>query len=366
MKLRLVLAALIACCIGDAAFAARIKDITTINGPRDNQLLGYGLVIGLQGTGDSIRNSPFTEQSMRSMLDRLGIKIQANSLRIRNVAGVIVTATLPPYASNGSRIDVNISSIGDATSLKGGTLVMTPLVGADGKTYAVAQGPLAVSGFAAQGQSETLSQGVATDGRIPGGGLIEREIPGTFATVGPLMLELVNPDFRTATVIADTINAYTLRVYGEALALERDMRSVVIKRPPRVTATRFIADIGDLFVEPDAPARVVVDQRTGTVVIGKDVQISTVALTHGNLTVRVTEQPQVSQPQPFSKGETTTVPRTAISANEEGGHIAVISGASLQALVDGLNRVGLRPSGIIAILQAIKTSGALQAELVIQ
>jgi len=364
---RLLLVALVAALWAtDAAALTRIKDISTIKGVRDNQLIGYGLVIGLQGTGDSMRNAPFTEQALQSMLDRLGVNVTDQALRVRNVAGVMVTANLPPFGSAGSRIDVDVSSIGDAVSLKGGTLLMTPLIGADGLVYAVAQGPVAVSGFAAAGAGASITQGVPTDGRIANGALIEREIGGSLDDLGTLVVELYNPDFRTAAHVADVINTYSGARFGRPLARERDMRSILLERPPTITATRLLAEIGDLLVNPDTPARVVINERTGTVVIGQDVQISTVAMTHGSLTVRVTEAPVASQPAPFSRGETVVLPRTGLTADEPDGHIAVVGGASLQALVAGLNKIGLKPTDIIAVLQAIKTAGALQAELVTQ
>jgi flagellar P-ring protein precursor FlgI len=366
MKVRLALALAAALFAFDAAAATRVKDITTVQGIRDNQVLGYGLVIGLQGTGDTMRNSPFTEQSIKAMLDRMGVNVQENALRIQNVAAVAVTANLPAFVSTGSRIDVNVASLGDATSLEGGTLIMTPLAGADGEVYVVAQGAISASGFSAEGAAESVSQGVPTDGRIPNGGIVERQVPGSLNDFGGVAFELINPDFKTATMIADAINMFTIRQFGQPLARERDMRSVVVDRPSNISQTRFIAAIGDLLVEPDQVARVVIDQRTGTVVIGANVKISTVALTHGNLTVTVTETPQVAQPLPFSDGETVVVPRTEIDAQEYGGHMAIVDGTNLQTLVNGLNLMGLKPSGVISILQTIKSAGALQAELVVQ
>ena len=363
-----VLAALaaVALLMSPAAATTRIKDVTTVQGVRDNQLLGYGLIIGLQGTGDSMRNSPFTQQALQSMLDRLGVNVVSESLRVRNVAAVMVTANLPAFANSGSRVDVDVSSIGDASSLKGGTLLMTPLSGPDGKVYAVAQGPLSVSGFSAGGAAATITQGVPTTGRVPNGALIETEVGGSLDGLKELVLELYNPDFATATGISDTINAFTTARYGKPLARERDMRSVVITRPPTVSSARFLAELGELYIAVDTPARVVIDERSGTVVIGQDVQISPVAMTHGTLTVSVTEGAVASQPGPLSGGTTQVLPRTKVSATETPGHIAMIGGASLQDLVSGLNRIGLKPSDIIAILQAIKTAGALQAELIIQ
>jgi flagellar P-ring protein precursor FlgI len=345
----------------------RIKDITAVQGVRPNQLVGYGLVVGLNGTGDSLRNSPFTAQSFQSMLDQMGINVRGANPQTRNIAAVLVTADLPAYAGRGSRIDVTVSSLGDATSLAGGSLVLTPLTGADAEIYAVAQGPVAVSGFQAQGRAESVSQNVPTTGRIPNGALVERELPGRLDDEEFLVLELRNPDFNTAVRMADTINAHTRQRYGKRTARERDLRTVVLKRPQGVGAARFLAEVGDLVTRSDGPARVVVDERTGTVVIGRGVQISTVAVSHGSLTVRVTESEKVSQPLPFSEnGDTVVTPETFVTVNQEGANLAVMGGTDLETLVRGLNMMGLKPTGIIAILQAIKTAGALQAELVVQ
>ncbi|MBC8130923.1 MAG: flagellar basal body P-ring protein FlgI [Rhizobiaceae bacterium] len=344
----------------------RIKDVTTIKGVRDNQLVGYGLVIGLQGTGDSLRNSPFTEQSLQSMLDRMGVNVRTNNPRTKNVAAVVVTADLPPFVGTGSRIDVSVSSLGDAESLMGGTLVMTPLYGADGEIYAVAQGSLAVSGFTSEGESERLTQGVPTTGRIAGGGIIEREVPRATTETDQITMELRNPDYRTAIRVVDAINAFAIQRYGRAVARENDLRTISLTRPAKLSSTRFIADIGDLPIQPDMAAKVVIDERTGTVVIGNEVQISTVAVTHGNLTVRITERPNVSQPAEFTDGETVVTSDTVVDARQEGGNFAIVEGADLETVVRGLNRLGLKPTGIIAILQAIKTAGALQADLVVQ
>ena len=351
---------------GQSEPSARIKDITTVQGVRDNQLIGYGLVIGLAGTGDTLRNAPFTEQALKSMLDRMGVAVRGVPLRARNVAAVTVTADLPPFVGIGSRIDVLIGSIGDASSLRGGTLVVTPLTGGDGKVYAVAQGPVQVSGLSVEGEAASLTQGVPTGGRIPNGALVERRVPGSMQGLDEVVLELNNPDYRTASLIADAINVYTERRWGKRLAAERNLRAVEIARPPSVGATRFLAEIGQIPVKPDMPARVVVDQRTGTVVIGQNVRVSTVALSHGNITLRVTEEPEVVQPDPFSYGETAVVPLTAVSADETGGKLAIVQGTDLQTLVHGLNRIGLTPTDIISILQTIKTAGALQAELLVQ
>ncbi|WP_027581569.1 flagellar basal body P-ring protein FlgI [Bradyrhizobium sp. Ai1a-2] len=350
--------------VADAA--VRIKDIANLKGVRENQLIGYGLVIGLKGTGDTLRNAPFTEQSLQSMLDNMGINIRGTLLRTRNVAAVVVTADLPPYAAGGSRMDVALSSLGDSSSLLGGTLLMTQLRGADGEVYAVAQGAVAVGGYSVEGAAQTVSQGVPTSGRIPNGALIEREVQGKFYEMESLILELKNPDFVTATRIIDAINHYGQGRYRASMAFERDYRSIILSRPRTVAPVRFIAEIGELLVEPDTPARVVIDERTGTVVIGRNVQVSTVAVTHGNLSVRITEMPIVSQPAPFSRGETVVTPQTFIEAGEPGAQVAILRGTDLQRLVRGLNQIGLKPQGIIAILQAIKAAGALQADLVIQ
>jgi flagellar P-ring protein FlgI len=349
-----------------AIAATRIKDIIAVQGVRPNQLVGYGLVIGLNGTGDTLRNAPFTEQSLQSMLDRMGINVRNAKARTRNVAAVIVTAELPAFTGKGARIDVTASSLGDATSLQGGSLILTPLTGADNKIYAVAQGPLAVTGFAQTGKAETVTQGVPTTGRVPNGGLVERDAPGKLSDETSIVFELRNPDFNTAISITDAINAYTQQRCGIKVAKENDLRTVSLKRPFFISAARFIAEVGDLPVQPDVPARVVIDERTGTIVIGKDVQISTVAVAHGNLTVRVTESGKASQPLPFSRGETVVTPETQIEVEQKGANLAIIRGTNLQTLVAGLNRIGLKPPGIIAILQAIKSAGALQADLVVQ
>ncbi len=353
-------------CAGAADASSRIKDITTVQGLRDNQLVGYGLVMGLNATGDTLKNSPFTDQSVRSMLDRLGVNIEAGSVKSKNVAAVIVTAILPPFVSKGERIDVTVSSIGDASSLAGGQLVMTPLVAVDGQAYAVAQGPISISGFSAAGAAEKLSEGVPTAGRIANGALIERELEGDFNALANIVLQIRNPDFSTAVSISDKINAYSKRKFGESIAVEQDFRTVLVRRPKGISVSRLAAELGELEVNPDSPARIVIDEKSGTIVIGDMVKLSTIAVTHGNLTVRITESPDVSQPLPQSKGVTAEIPSTEIRANQTGGQLAIINGPNLQTLVDGLNQIGLKPTGIIAILQAIKTAGALQGELVLQ
>ncbi|THV23706.1 flagellar basal body P-ring protein FlgI [Peteryoungia ipomoeae] len=350
------------------AFAAnsRIKDIASLQSGRDNQLIGYGLVVGLQGTGDSLRSSPFTDQSMRAMLQNLGISTQGGQSNAKNVAAVMVTANLPPFSSPGSRIDVTVSSLGDSTSLRGGTLVMTSLTGADGQIYAVAQGSVVVSGFNAQGDAASVQEGITTAGRVPNGAIVERELPSRFKDAVNLVLQLRNPDFTTSLRIADTINAYAAATYGGPIAEARDSQEIVVAKPRTADLARLMADIENLVVTTDSPARVVVNERTGTVVIGADVRVSRVAISYGTLTVQVTETPQVIQPEPFSRGETAIQPQTDIYVQKEGDQIAIVDGPDLRTLVSGLNSIGVKPDGIIAILQGIKSAGALQAELVLQ
>jgi flagellar P-ring protein precursor FlgI len=300
------------------------------------------------------------------MLDRMGINVRGTAMRTRNVAAVLVTADVPPFVTPGSRIDVTVSSLGDATSLMGGTLVLTSLNGVDGQTYAIAQGQVAVAGYSAAGEAESVTENVPTAGRIANGALMERQVPGELDDIASLTFELKNPDFATAARVADAINAYSQRHYGLQVAHQRDQRSIDFDAPPQINRARFIAELGELDVEPDMPARVVMDARSGAVVISQDVQISTVAVTYGNITVRVTETPQVSQPAPFSQGRTVVVPNTQVNVDQPDATIAIVHGPSLRTLVAGLNQIGLKPSGIIAILQAIKAAGALQADLVVE
>ena len=338
----------------------RIKDITSIRGMRANQLVGYGLVAGLKGTGDTLRSAPFTDQSLTSMLERLGVNIRGLNARTRNIAAVMVTAELPPFVVPGNRIDVNVTSLGDASSLSGGTLIMTPLQGADGTVYAVAQGALTVSGFEAKGQNETLTHGVPTAARLSGGGLVERSSPSPQQTSNLVHLELNNPDFSTSIAVVDAVNDFTMKAYKSRLARDAGPGAVAVEIPAKVSASRFLAEVGRIEVKPDMPARIIVDEKSGTIVITRAVKVSRVAVTHGALTVKVTETPSVSQPAPLSKGETVVTQETSVVAAQDKGNFAVIEGADLQSLVTGLNRMGLRPSGIIAILQAIK---CLLAEL---
>jgi len=363
--IRRLFLALVICLAAAPAAAVRIKDISVLRGARDSQLVGYGLVVGLQGSGDTMGNAPFTQQSIQAMLEHLGLDVHGASRRNRNVASEIVTTDLAAGMEPGARLDVTVSALGDAPSLMGGTLLLTQLQSADGVVYASAQGAVSVTGFETAGQGETLSQGVPTAGRIPNGAIVEHEVPASPDEVRS-MLELKNPDYATAVRIVDAINAYSRERFRAHAAYEIDGRTVELFRPRNVSFARFMAEVGELQVEPDMAARVVLDARTGTVVVGQDVQISTVAVTYGTLTVRVNEQPRVSQPNPFSQGKTVVTPNTKIDVEQGGGPIAIVGGSSLRTLVSGLNRIGVKPPGIIAILQAIKTAGALQADLVIQ
>ena len=342
----------------------RIKDIVDFEGVRENMLIGYGLVVGLNGTGDTLSSSIFTRESLVGMLERLGVNARDDSLKTDNVAAVMVTATLPPFAKQGTRIDLSLSAIGDADSLLGGTLLVTPLVGADGEVYAVAQGPVAVGGVSAGGAGAEVSKGVPTNGRIASGAIIEREISFDLQGLDTLRISLRNPDFTTARRIAQAINSFV----GGPIAQSRDSATVALVVPDnyRGKMVALITDIEQLRVTPDISAKVVIDEQTGIIVMGENVRISTVAIAQGNLTIRITETPQVSQPLPFSEeGETVTVPRTQIEIDEDDDkRLSVLSNSvTLQELVDGLNALGIGPRDMISILQAIKAAGALQAEI---
>jgi len=347
------------------AFAfSRVKDLVEVEGIRDNMLVGYGLVVGLNGSGDSLKNAPFTQQSLQTMLERLGVNTRGSTMQTKNVAAVMVTANLPAFAAQGTRIDVSVSAMGDAKSLQGGTLLVTTLFGADGQIYAVAQGPVAIGGFAASGAAASVTQGVPTAGRIANGAIVEREIAFALASEHTLRLSLHNPDTTTASRIASAINAYI----GGGVAEATDPSTVKLNIPDGYPkgVMGLLTDLDQVKVDPDEKARVVIDEQSGVIVMGADVRISTVAIAQGNLTIRVTETPQVSQPLPFSNtGTTTTVPRTQIAIDDgKGNKIAVLhEGVSLQQLVNGLNALGVGPRDIISILQAIKAAGALQADI---
>ena len=345
------------------ATTSRIKDLASVEGVRQNQLVGYGLVVGLNGSGDSLNNSPFTRQSLQAMLERLGVNTRGANLRTANVAAVMVTANLPAFGAQGTRVDVTVSALGDSKSLQGGTLLVTPLLGADGEVYAVAQGAVSISGFTAGGDAATITRGVPTVGRIANGGLVEREIEFQFRQLKTLRLALRNPDLTTAKRIAAAINDFM----GGDTAEPTDPSTVALQIPPRYQGNmvQLLTDIEQLRVDPDQQARVIIDERSGVIVMGKDVRVSTVAVAQGNLTVTVTEQPVVSQPNALSNGETTVVPRTGVRVDDEQGNkLAVVrDSVTLKELVDGLNALGIGPRDMITILQAIKAAGALQADI---
>jgi len=343
---------------------SRIKDIVDIEGVRDNILIGYGLVVGLNGSGDTLASNVFTKQSLIGMIERLGINANDAALDAKNVAAVMVTGQLPAFARQGVKIDVTVSALGNSNSLLGGTLLVTPMLGADGEVYAVAQGTLAVGGFAAAGAAETVVKGVPTSGRIPNGAIVERELPFKLSNLKRVHLSLRNPDFTTARRIARAINAFV----GLKTAKASDNATIVLDIPSTYKGelVELLTDIEQLQVQPDQIAKVVIDEQSGIIVMGENVRISKVAIAQGNLTIRITETQQVSQPLPFSNtGTTETVNRTAVEVDEgEDRKFAVLpSGVTLQELVNGLNALGIGPRDMITILQAVKASGAMQADI---
>jgi flagellar P-ring protein precursor FlgI len=361
----LLLAASLAMGAGAASAKSRIKDIVEFEGVRDNALTGYSLVVGLNGTGDALRNAAFTKQSLQSMLERLGVNTRDATLNTKNIAAVMVTAKLPPFAAPGSHVDVTVSAIGDAKSLLGGTLLGTPLYGLDGSVYAFAQGTVQTGSVSASGASgSTISKGVPTAGRIAGGANVEKDADFQLASMSTLRLTLRNPDFTTASRVADVINA---RFPGSAAALNPSI--VAIHPTDGMSMVSFINQVENLSVETDAPAKVVIDEIAGVIVMSENVRISTVAIQQGNLTITVRESSQVSQPAPFSKlGTTAITPQSDLSVDEEKGKqfVTLKSGASLSTMVAGLNALGVTPRDMISILQSIKTAGALQADIEVQ
>ena len=343
----------------------RLKDLVDFDGVRGNDLVGYGLVVGLNGTGDGLRNAPFTEEIMTSILERLGVNVTGEQFRPKNVAAVIVTATLPPFARAGSTIDVTASAIGDATSLLGGTLVMTPLNAADGDIYAVAQGTIIAGGVSVKGDAASVTEGVPTAGTIPAGARVEREIAFEFATLATVRLALRNPDFTTAARIEDVLNTRFRRSVARMLDAGTVELDIAATRAP--SAAHAIGMIEMLEVEPESTARVVVDQRSGTIVLGADVRIDRVAVAQGNLTLRIEEAPLVAEPNPFSQGETVVVPRSRVGLDEGRGQLAEIrGGTSLAEVISGLNALGVSPRDMIDILKTIKAAGALHAEFLVR
>ncbi len=344
----------------------RIKDLVEFDGVRGNDLVGYGLVVGLNGTGDGLRNAPFTEEIMSNILERLGVNVAGEQFRPKNVAAVFVTAALPPFARGGSQIDVTVSAIGDANSLLGGTLIMTPLNAADGQIYAVAQGTIIAGGALAEGDGANLTQGVPTAGVIPSGARVEREIDFNLSSLEDLRLALRDADFTTAARIENAIN----NDFGRPVARMLDAGTVQlnVESTQMISVAHALGRIENIEVEPERKARVVVDQRSGTIVMGEDVRISRVAVSQGNLTLRIQEAPIVVQPNPFSDGETLVVPRTRAEIEEEPGIALaeVPDGASLSEVIAGLNALGVSPRDMIDILKSIKAAGALHAEFIVR
>ncbi len=344
---------------------SRLKDIVSVEGVRENMLMGYGLVVGLNGTGDKLKNSAFTEQSLIAFLERQGVNTRGTELKTQNVAAVTITATLPPFARTGSKVDIAVSAMGDAKNLAGGTLLATPLYGADGEVYAVGQGAVAIGGFKAQGEATTITKGVPTSGFIANGAIVEREIDFALNKMPELKLSLRNPDISTAQRISEVINEHV----GPSVANVSDPGTVVLSVPEvyRNNVTQLLADIETLPVETDQVAKIVIDEASGTIVMGENVRIDTVAVAQGNLVVKIEEKPIVSQPNPFAPetAETVAAPQTTITTDEKpGARMAVLTkGASLKDLVAGLNALGVSPRDLITILQTIKAAGALQAEI---
>lgn len=342
--------------------SSRLKDIVDIEGIRENQLVGYGLVVGLNGTGDSLNNSPFTLQSLQAMLERMGVNTRGTSVRTANVAAVMVTANLPAFTTQGTRIDVTVSALGDASSLQGGTLLVTPLMGADGEVYSIAQGSVSINGFSAEGDSASVVSGVPTTGRISNGALVEREVPFQLANLRQVRLALRNPDLTTTRHIALAVNDFI----GQPVAVPLNPSVVQLTLPRNFNGNivDLLTDIEQLIIKTDQIAKVVIDENSGLVVMGSDVRVSTVAIAHSNLTITVTETPQVVQPNALANGATEIVPRTNIDVLSEDTNLGLIQeGVSLQELVDSLNALGMGPRDLITILQAIKAAGALQAEI---
>ncbi|MGA2058202.1 MAG: flagellar basal body P-ring protein FlgI [Bradyrhizobium sp.] len=361
---RLACAALLALQVGvvPSGATSRIKDLANIEGVRQNQLIGYGLVVGLNGTGDTLNNIPFTRQSLQAMLERMGVNIRGQTIRTGNVAAVMVTGNLPPFGTQGTRMDVTVSALGDAKNLQGGTLLVTPLLGADGNVYAVAQGSVTINGFQAEGAAASITRGVPTVGRIANGAIIEREIEFALNRLPNVRLALRNGDFTTAKRIAAAINDFLGTKTAEPLDPSTVQLSIPAEFKGNVVA--FLTEIEQLQVEPDLGAKIIIDERSGIIVMGRDVRVATVAVAQGNLTVSISESSQVSQPNPLSRGRTVVTPRSNVRVTEDGKKLAVMKdGVSLQQLVDGLNGLGIGPRDLIGILQAIKAAGAIEADI---
>lgn len=347
----------------NACASSRLKDIADFEGIRENQLLGYGIVVGLNGTGDNIKSINFARESFISMLDKIGINARDGQLKSKNIAAVMVTANFPAFGRKGSKIDVIVSALGDAKNLQGGTLVATPLIGADGEVYAVAQGQVTTGGFSASGNNQSISKGVPTSAKISNGAIIENEVPFELNDMKTITIALKNPDFTTSKRVSDAINSYL----GEKSATSLDPSTVKLEIPYkyRDNLAELITNIEQLKVRPDLPAKIVIDENSGIIIIGKDVKINRVAIAQGNLTIKISEDPFVSQPEPFSRGGETIVGSvTNIEVDEGNSKLNTLeTGVNLQEMVDGLNTLGVGPRDLISILQAIKASGALQADI---
>ncbi len=341
----------------------RVKDIGFFEGIRDNQLVGYGIVVGLNGTGDTLNNSPFTSESLISMLERLGVNTRTYKMDTKNVAAVMVTAKLHAFARQGTHLDVHVSALGNAKSLLGGTLLVTPLHGADGEVYAVAQGAVSASGFSASGKKQSVVKGVPTNGRIPNGGIIEKEVKYDIGKLSKLKLGLLNPDFTTALRVSEKVN----EVFGRPIARAVDSARISVDVPQDFNGrvVEFITRVEQLTVQPDTPARVVVDDKEGIVVMGENVQISPVAVSHGSLNINITELESISQPGPFSQGDTQRTEATSLQIDDGSNQklVYIPRTTTLKDLVDALNAIGVSPRDLISILTSIKAAGALQAEL---
>jgi flagellar P-ring protein FlgI len=356
-----VTALVIPLCMAASANAARIKDITQIQGVRQNQLVGYGLVVGLNGTGDGDK-AKFTIQSLASMLEKMGMTVNPVDIKVKNIAAVMITADMQPFSRPGTRMDVSVSSIGDAKDLQGGTLLFTPLKAADGQTYAIAQGPVSTGGFSAQGAGAGTQKNFPTVGRVAGGALIEKEVSSSFKNKESLLLTLNHQDFTTATRVAESINT----AFSSPIARTSDSGSIEVRVPAKYAdnLVGFVTFIEGLGVTPDVESKVVVNERTGTVVIGENVRISRVAIAHGNLSIQIKESADVSQPLPFSQGQTVVTPNTNLAVKEEKNPIYLMeSGASIGEIVRALNALGVTPRDLISIFQALQAAGALQAKL---
>lgn len=351
------------CCVTPVR-AARLKDLADIEGVRSNQLIGFGLVVGLNGSGDK-SGSAFTSQSLANMLERLGVRVDPKEMKLANVASVAVTADLPPFVRPGSRLDISLSSLGDAKTLQGGMLLMTPLRGPDGKVYAVAQGAVSVGGFSISStEGDTAQKNHPTVGLIASGAVVERAIPFNLFAAGQVRVVLRDPDFATASRVERAINKHIAS--SKAVAIDSASVLVPLDTSLATSPVDLLAQLGEVDVEPDSPARVVINERTGTVIMGENVKVSTVALAHANLNITIRAENEVVQPEALAGGETARVQNTDVTVGEEEGQLSIVgSGASLKDLVQGLNRLGATPRDLVAILQALKRAGALHAELVV-